>query len=393
MTVHVVGGGLAGLAAAVAAAARGLPVALYESGPRLGGRCTTYADPILGLAVDNGTHVIVPANVATLHYLTLIGAAGSLTPDRSGTILMHDLRTRTDFSARSRLGWRDVVAMARLALSWPGAVAGPAFNNSRAVPGFWQPLTTAALNTPLREADARLLWRTARRMFAGGREPVPLMAASSLAATFVDPAARWLAAHGVAINLREAVTSWDAEFGSMTALRTAHRTIAVSRTDRVVIALPFWSPLVPRLGVDVAPFRASPIVNVVYRLDGPAAETPSMTGLVGGLGQWVLRRGHLATVTISAADSLVSRPAAEIGREIWIEIAGLMGRRPDPLPAFRVIKERRATLRHTPATQRARPGSRSPLSNVRLAGDWVRPDLPCTIESAIGSGFAAAAGS
>jgi phytoene dehydrogenase-like protein len=77
--VHVVGAGLAGLAAAVSLAAAGRQVTVYEAGPAAGGRCRSYLDRNLGRRIDNGNHLVLSGNRAIADYLAQIGAADSLT--------------------------------------------------------------------------------------------------------------------------------------------------------------------------------------------------------------------------------------------------------------------------------------------------------------------------
>jgi protoporphyrinogen oxidase len=76
--VHVVGAGLAGLAAAIALADTGRCVILYEAAPQAGGRCRSYFDAELGCRIDNGNHLLLAGNRAALDYLDRIGGCGSL---------------------------------------------------------------------------------------------------------------------------------------------------------------------------------------------------------------------------------------------------------------------------------------------------------------------------
>jgi len=96
------------------------------------------------------------------------------------------------------------------------------------------------------------------------------------------------------------------------------------------------------------------------------------------------------SITVSAGDDLVARPADEIAAALWAEIAPLIGQPNTVLPPHHIIKERRATLRHTPGLERLRPSTQTRFTNLYLAGDWVNTDLACTLESAAQSGFAAA---
>ena len=78
-TVHIIGAGLAGLAAAVRLTGRGVPVTLHEAANHAGGRCRTYHDPALGMTIDNGNHLVLSGNRATMDFVAAIGASGSAT--------------------------------------------------------------------------------------------------------------------------------------------------------------------------------------------------------------------------------------------------------------------------------------------------------------------------
>src|SRR3954452_13217015 len=76
--VHVVGAGLAGLAAAVRLASAGRSVQLHEAAAHAGGRCRSYFDAELGCRIDNGNHLLLAGNRGALDYLERIGALGTV---------------------------------------------------------------------------------------------------------------------------------------------------------------------------------------------------------------------------------------------------------------------------------------------------------------------------
>ena len=122
----------------------------------------------------------------------------------------------------------------------------------------------------------------------------------------------------------------------------------------------------------------------------PATPGVSMLGLIGGTSQWLFVRGDVASVTVSAASSLVNESAAVIAGRMWPEVAGALGLGNAPLPPHRIVKERRATFAQTPDQVARRPGTRTAWPNLFLAGDWTDTGLPATIEGAVRSGHAAA---
>ena len=180
------------------------------------------------------------------------------------------------------------------------------------------------------------------------------------------------------------------ERGQAVALEFADERLML-RGACVVLAVPPYA--VARLlpGI-VVPTEMSPIVNAHYRLDGPV-ELPGGTrllGLIGGTAQWLIATGDVLSVTVSAADAIVDRPSEALAALLWRDCAAVIGRPALPVPPSRVIKEKRATLRLTPAQEMQRPGAATATQNLYLAGDWTQTGLPPTIESAIRSGSIAA---
>ena len=106
--------------------------------------------------------------------------------------------------------------------------------------------------------------------------------------------------------------------------------------------------------------------------------------------QWVFRKNHLLSVTISNANDLVEQDANILARQAWQEVSTIIPGRVIPLPPYRVVKERRATISQTPAQDILRPNSCTNWENLHLAGDWINTGLPATIESAVQSGQNAA---
>jgi len=95
-------------------------------------------------------------------------------------------------------------------------------------------------------------------------------------------------------------------------------------------------------------------------------------------------------VTVSAADAFNDEPREALARRIWAEVARAAGLPADPMPPWQIVREKRATFLATPDEERRRPGARTPLANLALAGDWTATGLPATIEGAVRSGRTAA---
>jgi uncharacterized protein with NAD-binding domain and iron-sulfur cluster len=98
----------------------------------------------------------------------------------------------------------------------------------------------------------------------------------------------------------------------------------------------------------------------------------------------------VVSVTISAANRAVDTPPDALAQQVWSDVRVAL-QLEQPIPPYRVVKEKRATFAATPEQEARRPVTRTALRNLTLAGDWTATGLPATIEGAIRSGRAAAA--
>ena len=415
--VHVIGAGLAGLSAALALTAEGRGVTLYESGRAAGGRCRSYLDQELGIRVDNGNHLLLSGNVEAMAYVDQIGSRGSLVGPGKPLFPFMDLGTGMRWNLRPNRGmvpsW-----IFRRSRRVPGTSATDYLKllslarvaDDRVVEGFLpkgplytrlvEPLAIAALNTRPEQGLARLLGAVVREsLLKGGNACIPLIPRQGWSETLIDPALHWLEMHGATIRLGQRIFALDVTGNIVTALRTPAGVIPLQAGDEIVLAVPAWvaAELLPGL---TTPDVFEPIVNVHYRTDA-ASEATAMAatsgagfiGLIDATAQWIfVKPGHVS-VTISAAGEIADRPAEALAAAIWPEVRTALrlgGVAPsEPLPAWRVVKEKRATFAATAAQERRRPPARTALSNLVLAGDWTATGLPATIEGAIKSGRSA----
>lgn len=407
--VHVIGGGLAGMAAALDLAEAGANVRLYEAAPSLGGRCRSFHDPLLDREIDNGGHVILSSNAEVFGFLDRIGARAELVGIEPAAFPFLDLATGERWTIRPNAGpipwW--IMAPGRrvpgsraadyaeaLQLYFAGERARVADRLDPAGPlydALWAPLATAVLNTDPHEAAARPLAAMLAQTFGRGEAACrPFVAANGLSRAFVEPALIALARAGVSVERGRPLDAIDLWNGRATALHFSGERVEC-RDACVLLAVPPHAVqrLLPGFPV---PADCSPIVNAHYRLDGPAAMPGGLPilGLVGGNAQWLIARGDVVSVTVSAADEIVDRPTEVLAALLWRDVANALGLPPLPVPRARVIKERRATLRLTPAQENRRPGATTPTLNLFLAGDWTQTGVPPTIEGAIRSGRRAA---
>ena len=403
---NVVGAGLAGLSAAVALRQGGLAVAISDSAARAGGRCRSYFDPQLGMTIDNGNHLVLAGNPAVARFRKDVGAVAPLAGPEHASFAFADLSTGARWQVRLNDGplpwWvlvesrrvpgsraADYLPLARLLTAKPGQVIGDLIATQGPV---WEkllyPVLLAVLNTDPATACATLAANVLKETLAkGGKASAPRIAAPDLATAFIDPAVGWLAARDVPLATGRRLRGLEFDGNRVAALEWADGRQEIAADEAVVLAVPSWvaGELVPGLSV---PTEHRAILNAHFAFDAPE-DAPAMLGLLGATSEWIFTHPGRISVTISAADHLIDTPREELAMRIWAEVALALGM-PAPLPAWQIVKEKRATFAATPAQEALRPPARTAYANLFLAGDWVANGLPATIEGALRSGDVAA---
>jgi hydroxysqualene dehydroxylase len=404
-SIHIVGAGIAGLAAAVRLGQRGEAVVVHESAGHAGGRCRSYHDAQLGMTIDNGNHLLLSGNHATRDYLEAIGAADRLVPPSAAEFPFIDLATRERWTLRfndGRLPWwvfdrarripgtgpTDYLGLARLLWARSGTVAEHVTAGGIVYERLVEPLIVAALNTDPAEASARLASAVIREtLAAGGVACRPLIARDGLSPTLIEPALAALARRGVPITFGHRLRALEIADGKVVALDFGDDVIRLVPGDMVILAVP---PVVAAdlvSGLD-APTQFRAIVNAHFRID-PPADFPAMIGLINATTEWIFSFPGRLSVTISAADRLLETGREELAYTIWREVSEVAGL-PGELPPWQIVRERRATFAATPEQDARRPPATTGYGNLFLAGDWTATGLPATIEGAIRSGNRAA---
>ena len=254
---------------------------------------------------------------------------------------------------------------------------------------LWAPLTAAVLNTEPKTASAQLLWSIFAQTFGrGGAALHAVLPKIGLSETLVDPALQMLARRGGEIRYGHRLRALKMTGKQIEQLDFGKTVIDLHPGERVVLAVtaPVAADLLPGIPAPDS-FRA--IVNAHFRCDDVAG-APGFVGVIGGTAEWIFQKPGILSVTCSAAEALVDRPAEELAMLIWRDVAKAFDRDPVKLPTWRVVKEKRATFAATPAQLAKRPGCKTGYGNLWLAGDWTDTGWPATIEGAIRSGFTAA---
>lgn len=402
----IAGAGLAGLSAAVRLAEAGVRVRLADSAAQAGGRCRSYYDRQLGLTIDNGNHLVLAGNEAVARFRKTIGATQPLAGPAQADFAFVDLTDGARWTIRinrGRVPWwvlardrrvpgtapLDYLRLARLITGGASDVVGDRVDTDSAA---WRkliaPVLLAVLNTPPATGSAKLTAQVLREsLMRGGGASLPRIAEPSLAAAFVDPAVAWLAAREAPLTLgrrlRAIVTAGD----RVSALDWGDGAEPVAADEAVILAVPPWvaTALLPEIS---APDAFHAIVNGHFALPAPHG-VPAMQGLIGGTAEWLFAFPDRLSVTVSAADAIVDLDREELARRFWDDIQRACGFTA-PMPAWQIVKEKRATFAATPAQDAKRPPATTRWRNLFLAGDWVQNGLPATIEGALRAGETAA---
>jgi squalene-associated FAD-dependent desaturase len=405
-TVHIIGAGISGLAAAVRLANANFKVHVHEATQQTGGRCRSYFDAATNLTIDNGNHLLLSGNRHALAYAKSIGTEAGLVGPTHAEFPFVDLTTGKRwqlnlgesrlplwvFDAARRVpdtGLRDYLALMPLIWAAPSQLVGDSIPcKGTLYDRLVQPLLLAALNVDPPEGSAGLAGAIVREtLLAGGQACRPLIAREGLSAVLVEPAIKLLLDKGASVQLGHELHGLGMSADCVRELKFGGDTIVIEPDDAVVVAVPprAASSLMPNLKTP-SKFRA--IVNAHFRFD-PPKDAPPILGVVGGLVEWLFAFPQRLSVTISNADRLVDLPREELAQAIWRDICKAMGVQAE-LPPWQIVRERRATFEATPEQNAMRPGAVTGSKNLFLAGDWTDTGLPATIEGSVRSGNRAA---
>ncbi|VVE41637.1 hydroxysqualene dehydroxylase HpnE [Pandoraea anhela] len=408
-TVHVIGAGLAGLAAAVRLATRGVPVVLHEAAPQAGGRCRSYFDRQLNAVIDNGNHLVLSGNATMREFTRTIGSEHTLTGPGRAEFAFVDLDSDERWTVRLSEGrlpwwifdkharvpgtkWSDYLSLAPLLRAGPDATMTDAMNCPPALyKRLIHPLFLAVLNADPAEGSAQMAGAVIREtLVPGGKACHPLIASDGLDVTFVTPALAYLEAKGARVMMQHRVRAlhYAADGSRVDAIDFGDGPQSLAADDAVVLAVP------PNVAASLVPDLTTPdeyraIVNAHYQVPPPPG-CPPMIGVVNGVSDWIFAFDGRLSVTISGADHLLDESRESLALRIWEEVAKACKIASTPVPVWQLVREKRATFAATPAQDKRRPAAKTRWQNLVLAGDWTATGLPATIEGALRSGNRAA---
>ena len=415
--VAVLGGGLAGMAAAAALGSTGFEVDLYEARPFLGGRATSWAPG--GEAeevIDNCQHILLRCCDNLLDLYRRLGAADKIQFHREFHFMEPGGRTSVlkrgilpapahflgSFLGLKCLGIADKICIAR-AMRAIGAEreVRPDLDaitmldwllekrqTPRAIERFWRQVLVSAINEELDRMAAshgfQVFWQSMLERADAYEMGIPSVPLRDL---YDDEALSRLAR----MHPRAGVAAIRTNSGRVVDVQTAE---GAAQADYYVSALPFekLQPLLPELPVEWSRFEHSPITGIHLWFDRPITELPHAT-LLDRTIQWMFNKqgGRYLQLVVSASRSLVNAGRQEVIDMAVRELADFFPVvREARLEKAQVIKEIRATFSARPGLENVRPQAVTVLANLFLAGDWTRSGWPATMEGAVRSGYLAA---
>lgn len=437
MTVAIVGAGIAGLAAAVRLAERGVPVTLLETRRKLGGRATSFVDVRSGLTIDNCQHVVMGCCSAYLDLLGRVGAAekirwyrqqhwveeGGRVSTVQPSFLPAPLHFAPSMFRAGFLSFGEVLsigrAIAKIARARRAAHEEETFGDflkragvsERVVRRFFAPIIVSACNLEIERVSCAVALHVFQEGFLSSKTAADIGVPKTPLAELFAQAPEIVATAGGQVLLGASVE------------RVTRNTVTLAdgreiQADAVILAAPVERVRRLVAGAEAAAsdprfepldrFTHSPILGVHLLFDRPVMDLPHAV-LVDRPTHWLFDksgqieregviidgvpvRGALHAV-VSAAEAWVGLDEQAIGERVLADVRACFpaagengGAR---LLAVRAVKEKRATFAPLPGMARLRPGATGP-SGIILAGDYTDTGWPATMEGAARSGYAAA---
>jgi len=417
----VIGGGYAGMAAAIALTDRGFQVTVFESARQLGGRARSvvYQDTRL----DNGQHLLLGCYRQTLHLIEHVG--GKIEQDFLRLPLQLDLHG--EFSLKAPRLPAPLHLLAAL-LTAKGLTLGERVNAVRfmlalrgtgfqltddmkvtellaihkqdlaLVQNLWEPLCIAALNTSIHKASAQVLLNVLRDALNGSRaDSDMLLPRIDLTELFPQRAASYVERHGGKIFISSAVE----------ALRPLDNGIEVTSVNGIshfshiicatppMVAAKLLRPIaaLAEAVVQIDSLEHQPIYTVYLQFPAHVTLPHAMIGLHQRCSQWLFDKGRIAgqhgliAAVISAEGIHQELSREELAQKVIVELREVFCIADQP-QWLKVIAEKRATFCCSPNLRR--PSQKTGLPCLMLAGDYTACDYPSTLESAVLSGLTCA---
>jgi squalene-associated FAD-dependent desaturase len=418
LKVGIIGGGYAGMAAAVELVARGIPVTVFESAKQLGGRARGVLHN--DTQIDNGQHLLLGCYRETLRLIELVG--GNIEQDFLRLPLQLDLHGQFSLKAprlpaplhllvalfkAQGLTWSERMNAARFMLKLRSMdfrlsndmtvteLLSQNEQDANLTLKLWEPLCIAALNTPIHKASAQVLLNVLRDSLDRTRaDSDMLLPRIDFTALFPQRAAALIEQNGGKVYIScgvDAIVPKD-ESIELTSVQGTHLFSHVICATPPTVTAKLLRPIAGLASAVVQTERLEhqPIYTVYLQYPSHVRLPHPMLGLHQRCSQWLFDKGQIAgqsgllAAVISAEGLHQELSQEELAQKVIAELSEEFGITEQP-EWFKVIAEKRATFCCAPNLQR--PTQQTALSNLLLAGDYTAGDYPATLEGAVLSGI------
>jgi len=431
--VLIIGGGVAGLSAAVELTSRGYSILLIEQKQHLGGRTYSFIHPDTGDEVDNGQHLLMGCYHSTLRYLKIIGAEDLVDIQKTMSVVFRlpnqstvELKTNslptplnvlsglfglTNLSLTNRLKMLRVGIDVMLknpdtnkhlhsisVAQWLQELGQPEENRKY----LWDVIAIGALNDSLDKVSAALFAKVIKTAFFGSRKNSSMVIPNrGLSTVLVDKAAKFIENNGGQILLSTTVEKIENRKQIVDHLQLSNGVTVYPKA--VISAVPYFDLAkvfgdTSTIGVKfLDQFTSSPIVTVHLWFDKHFVEE-TFCALLDSPIHWVFNKSRMygkheyelmyLSLVVSGAHDFVEKDKDDIVALAVNELRRFYSNAERATPVHSlVIKEKRATFSPKVGIERFRPSHTTSIQNLFLAGDWTDTKLPATIEGAVQSGF------
>ena len=435
-SVIIIGGGIAGIAAAVRLIPQGYHITLLERRPFLGGRASSVWDPMVNEWVDNCQHILMGCCYQLQDLFTHLGTqslikwydkyqfltgAGEISEIKSSWLpapfhLMPSFLKFTGFNWAEKKeimqAFMEIWSMNDTAVKQYESIPFIQWlkehqQSGKTIQTFWIPVIISALNENLESVSTSYVLKVLKMGFLGMKQDYRLgIPKTPLGTLYHQAAMRYLQEQGVVVRLETVIDEIQYDHQEIIGITLQDGTEL--KADAYISATNFHQlyAMLPKEIQSEHPFSQlqelenSPITGIHLWWDRPITEFEHLC-LPGRFLQWMFNRTAISGIqngtrqylsfVVSASNDLMSMSREEIIQRTLDDVYEMFPKaRQANLVYSRVIKENRATFRPLSGVDTFRMGHQSIYSNLFLAGDWTQTDWPSTMESAVISGYATA---
>tara|TARA_Y100000590_G_scaffold421294_1_gene524816 strand:+ start:9615 stop:10883 length:1269 start_codon:yes stop_codon:yes gene_type:complete len=410
-TIHIIGGGLAGLSCAVNIVKKeNIKINLYEASSLFGGRCRSYKEKDFNCFLDNGNHLIIKGYTNTFNYLKKINAEKKLLSNNQTFYPFIDIKKKEKWEVRPysfilpwwiffksyrpiNVSFIDFIKSFKLIFAKRNQTVSDIIKkNSLIYRSFWKPFTIAVLNTHPNEASAKLLFNVIIKTLFFRNDPLkPYITKKSLDDSLIKPAIKKILSKKIKIKTKSRLKKIIFKNNFAEKIIINNDIIKINKKDLVILAVTpnIISRIIPKFKV---PKKTNCILNIHFKLNQihKKIKLPNnsfFVGIIGGTIDWIFKKKNILSITISAANNLNKLNNEEISEIVWSDVKKVFNLENITKPKYKIIREKMATFVQSPNEIYKKPKMLTQYKNIFLAGDWIDTGLPATIEGAITSGY------